>query len=251
MLTRRRKAALVIAPAVLAALVIAAVVVILVTLHGAILRWTALAGTFTAAALLAALFGLPVALYQLFVVQVDLSRLVPVPEGHVLQLRNLLDGCQMAVGGQRPMNFGDAPDQPPIYRDAFFAHFPDLPAVFTNWDRAAEAAADARQQFAVAIAEIADEEQIGGDTYDRATILEALEGRTPPALHLTLEEWAEDPPVESGAAGQVVVAGRVINVAPIEDEIYGQRPRRESELQELLPPLVRLCRAHGCSRRSS
>ena len=84
MLTTRRKLVLVSLP--LALVTAWALVLVSLSYKDSLHRWTADVAILTAAALLAALVGLPIALCQLFAVERDLARLALIPPRHFGQL---------------------------------------------------------------------------------------------------------------------------------------------------------------------
>lgn len=126
MLSRSRKGALVVLPVMLAIATTTAIVVISESYHDSNHRWTAIAAVLAGSALLAALDGLPIALFRLFVVERDIAQLDLVHSMHYAQLRGMLEGSQLALGRQARFEFGDQPDGRQLFRDAFFGHFPEL-----------------------------------------------------------------------------------------------------------------------------
>ncbi len=243
MLTLSRRTALIVLPLLLA--VVTAVVVVAIAGHyrDPAVRWTAIGAVFTAAALLVALVGLPIALFQLFAVQQDLSRLALVPPGHLDQLKGLLIGCHQAVNRQVVMTF-DTADHSHLFHDAFFAHFPDLSSTIGNWDAAVENVTAARDAFAAALEKIADEEDVG-DLYEREAILNRLQERDRPSLHLLLENWPAEVPVEA-TTNRVIVAGQQTELRWATDQWGAEIPRTTEEIKEAMTPLIRLCeRARG------
>jgi hypothetical protein len=242
MLSTSRKVALVVLPAVLALATTAAILVISESYHDSNHRWTAIAAVLTGSALLAALVGLPIALFQLFVVERDIARLSLVPAMHYEQLRGMLERSQITVGQQVRFEFGDPPDGRQLFLDAFFAHFPELSKPFAEWDAAVARVEAARASFAAALERAADDAGVQTPMYDRTSILQRLKERTPPRLHLMLEEWPEDSvPVEGSVVGTVDVAGIRTDLPPWTANYGTTLPLGPGKLKGLVKPLVDLC----------
>jgi hypothetical protein len=162
-----------------------------------------------------------------------------VPPMHYDTLRGLLESCRLMIGRQVRFEFGDPPDGRPLIRDAFFAHFSELAHHVARWDEAVKRVEEARGAFASALEAAADAVGVNSSTYDRTSILERLQERTRPSLHLLLEEWPPGAlPVKGSVDGSVEVAGIRTNV-----ELAGKELVSDHELRELVRPLRDLCDA--------
>ena len=242
MLTTRRKLLLFGLPIAL----VVATTVILVHLatgykHDSATKWTAIAAVLAGAGLAAALVGLPVGLFQLFAVERDLARLRLVSEGHLQDLAQLLINARDATNRDMQLQLGDPPAGRQLYREAFMAHFPDLAKPFTEWDRAVERVQAALAAFAKAVERTADETGIVPDRYDRAAVVQQLQQRMPPSLHLALEEWPDRAPVEAWANGRVAFAGVVVDLKLPTDAYGAATALPEDELNRQIQPLIDLC----------
>lgn len=235
MLSTRRKFALVGLPLVLALITGAAIVLVTVSYGDSLHRWTADAAILTAAGLLTALVGLPIALFQLFAVERDLARLALIPVRHFGQLHAALERSIQTLYQQIKLDFNDPPDGRQLYREMFFAHFPELSDDFVDWDQAVERVQSARVSFAQELERVADRLGVDAETYDRPAMLQALQDVARPSLHLKLEEWRGDTvPVSGSVDGSVDVAG-------IRTNISTSRTLTEPELRLLVHPLIDLC----------
>ncbi len=216
---------------------VGAVVIVSKSYTDSIHRWTAIGAILTGAALLAAVVGLPIALYQLFAVERDLAQLRLVPPGHFDQLRSLLESCQHSILRQVRIDFGDPRGGRKLFRVAFFAHFPQLKRPIEGWDAAVGRVESARASFANALEREADAAGVRQPRYDRDAILNRLKERSPPSLYLLLEEWPHGPvPVKGSQDGSVEVAG-------IRTTISVTRILTEDELEAMVRPIVELCEA--------
>ena len=74
--------------------------------------------------------------------------------------------------------------------------------------------------FAQAVEVTADEIGIVPDRYRRAAIVQQLQQRMPPSLHLALEEWPDRLPVEAWDNGRVAFAGVVVDLK-LPTDAYG------------------------------
>ena len=162
-----------------------------------------------------------------------------VPPMHYETLRGLLESCQLMIGRQVRCEFGDPPNGRQLHRDAFFAHFPELAEPVSKWDTAVTRVEKARENFATALERTADAAGVNPTTYARPSILQCLQERTRPSLHLMLEEWPQgDVPIKGSIDGSIEVAGIRTNVRLADEELLG-----EEELRELVRPLIGLCDA--------
>ena len=235
MLSTRRKLALVVLPVTLALITAGVLVLVSLSYGDSLHRWTADAAILTGAALLAALVGLPIALYQLFAVERDLARLALIPVRHFEQLRAALERSIQTLGQQEKLNLDDPRGGRPLYREMFFAHFPELSDDFADWDQAVERVRSARASFAQELERVADRVGVTAKIYDRAGVLQALQELTRPSLHLKLEEWRGDTvPVSGSVDGSVNVAGIRTNISTLQT-------LTEPELRSLVQPLIDVC----------
>ena len=235
MLSTRRKLALVGLPLTLALVTMAAIVLVSVSYRDSLHRWTADAAILTGAAMLAALVGLPIALFQLFAVERDLARLALIPARHFGQLHAALEQSIQTLYKQGKLIFHDPIRGRPLSREMFFAHFPELSDDFADWDQAVERVRSARASFEHELERAADRVGVNAETYDRTAILQAFQEPTRPSLHLKLEEWPEDVvPVSGSVDGSIDVAG-------IRTTISTARTLTEPELRSLVQPLIDLC----------
>ncbi len=146
--------------------------------HDSLHRWTADAAILTGAGLLAALVGLPIALYQLFAVERDLARLAPISARHFGQLHAALEQSIQTLYQQIELSFDDPGGGRQLYREMFFAHFPELTDDFADWDKAVERLRSARASFAQELERVADRLDVNTEIYDRTAILRALQELT-------------------------------------------------------------------------
>ncbi len=237
MLTTPRRLALVLLPVALFLLTAGAILLVSLSYSDSILRWTADAAILTGAAFLAAVVGLPIALYQLFAVERDIARLALVPPIHYEWLRGALQASHQTLYNQAAHGFGDQPGGRQLYREAFFAHFPALTDDFAAWDSAVGRVQSARVSFAEELERVADEVGVDSTTYDRAAILRALNELSRPSLHLALEGWPEGVvPVTGSVDGTVDVAGIRTSVPRPDSRLLD-----EDELRALAKPVLDLC----------
>lgn len=155
-----------------------------------------------------------------------------VSAGHAQQLLATLEHLQIRLGQQEQLDFGDPAGGIKLYGRAFEAHFPQLLARAEEWNEAVRALKAAHADYARALAAEADTLEIVPPTYDRDAILRALSERTPPSLHLALEEWpSEELPVRGYDDGRVEFAGILTRVP---------RPAAPVHLEKLVAPLIEL-----------
>ncbi len=242
-MSRSRWFLLVTLPIALGGVTIAAIVVIATSYSDSNHRWTAIAAILTGAALLAALVGLPIALYQLFAVERDIQQLNLVPSMHYNQLRGLLEDAQIQIGRQVPMDFGDQVGGISLFREAFFAHYPDLSKPFEEWDAAAGRIQAALASFAQELVRNADDLGVQRPLYDPDQIFLQLLQRRRPRLHLTLEEWPEDLPIRGHTDGNIDFAGILLRRPLLLDGHGGARVFTPDEVREYVEPLRDLCQA--------
>lgn len=199
-------------------------------------EWTALGVVVGVTTLMAALLGLPLAIAQLSVVERELSRLLPVPAMHYQALRGMLDQCRMSVHRQALISFGDAAGGLELNRRAFDAHFTELVPLVVDWNEAVADVAAALQAFELAITKAADEHGVVDPPFAREDILNNLQVRYGPSLHLAVEDWGPNPVTPIGN-GQIGVAGITTRIRDAPPELT------EDDLRQLASPVINLCDA--------